>query len=185
MTDLWSLPDTAEVSGKEYSICTDYRDILQIIDVLDDINEDNTTKAIVAMSLFYDDFDSIPVDKYDDAVAAMLGFISAGEPDGGGGPKLIDWGQDAGIIVSEVNKVAGCETRAMPHLHWWTFVGYFRAIGEGQLSYIVGIRDKIARGKALEEHERRFYHQNRAVVDIKKSLSKAEEDTLKLWMGKG
>ena len=69
-------------------------------------------------------------------------------------PKLMDWEQDARAIVADVNKVAGMEIRALTYLHWWTFLSWFHAIGEGQLSTVVSIRDKLRRGKKLEQWEK-------------------------------
>jgi len=59
-----------------------------------------------------------------------------------------------------VNKVANTEIRLEPYIHWWTFMGYYTAIGNCSLSMIVEIRDKIARGKKLEKHEREFRNNN-------------------------
>lgn len=39
-------------------------------------------------------------------------------------------------------------------------MGYYNAIGESPISTIVGIRDKIMRGKKLEKHEREFRQNN-------------------------
>ena len=74
--------------------------------------------------------------------------------------KLIDWEQDSQIICSAINKVANKEVRAEPYIHWWTFMGYYSAVGESLLSTIVSIRDKIVRGKKLEKHERIFRQEN-------------------------
>ena len=77
-------------------------------------------------------------------------------------------------MVADVNKVAGQEIRAMPFLHWWTFLSYFHTIGQGQLSTIVGIRDKLRRGKKLESWEKEYYRENRDKVELKKRYSLAE-----------
>ena len=80
----------------------------------------------------------------------------------------------AALIVADVNKVAGQEIRALPFLHWWTFLGYFHAIGEGQLSAVVTIRDKLSRGKKLEEWEKDYYRENRKTVELQRRLSREE-----------
>ena len=113
-------------------------------------------------------------------------FIAAGEPDQKPGPKLLDWEQDAQIVVADINKVAGTEIRALPYLHWWTFLAYFRGIGEGQLSTIVSIREKLRTGKKLEKWERDYYMKNKQQVDIKKHYSAeelAEQERLKKLLG--
>ena len=98
----------------------------------------------------------------------------------------MDWNQDAKEIVADVNKVAGQEIRAMPYLHWWTFLSYFHAIGEGQFSTIVSIRDKMRKGKQLEKWEKEFYRDNKSKVDLKKRYSAeeiAEREALEKLLG--
>ena len=87
----------------------------------------------------------------------------------------IDWQQDAELIVGGVNKVAGCEVRALPYLHWWTFIAYFMNIGSGPLATVVGIRHKLAKGQKLEKWEQQFYRENKEIVDLRPQLTKEEE----------
>ena len=64
--------------------------------------------------------------------------------------------------------------RALPYLHWWSFLGWFAAIGEGPLATAVAIRDKLRRGKKLEGWELDYYRAHRARIDLRAPLS-AEE----------
>lgn len=179
---MWGLPKSAEIGGQEYTINTDFRDILEIIGILQDRDKSERIRLLVALSLFYDGFEEMPSDRYEEAVKWMFDFISLGEEDNGQPQeKMIDWEQDRMLIASEVNKVAGCEVRALEHLHWWTFIGYFNAIGEGQLSYIVSIREKLRKGKKLDKTEREWYQKNRHMVDFKQTLSESEKAILKEW----
>jgi len=68
----------------------------------------------------------------------------------------MDWQQDAMEIISDINRVAGREVRETD-VHWWTFLAWFHAIGEGQLSALVSLRTKLARGEKLSDAEREFY----------------------------
>ena len=98
------------------------------------------------------------------------------------GPKLLDWQQDADAIIAGVNKAAGQEIRSLPFVHWWTFLSWFHAMGEGQLSTLVTIREKLARGKRLEGWEKEFYRENKSRVDLKPRYSQedlAEQERLK------
>ena len=179
----WGLPTSAVIGSREYTVNADFRDVLEVIEILQDVDKHEAIRTLVALSLFYDDFDQMPAAYHQEAVEWMLGFISCGEDDNTGPQhKLIDWSQDRMIIASEVNKVAGMEVRSLDFLHWWTFIGYFNCIGEGQLSYIVSIREKIRKGQKLEKHERDFYNKNRARVDFKQKLTRAEEATLSKWL---
>ena len=55
---------------------------------------------------------------------------------------LMDWEQDAPIIIPSVNRVLGKEIRALPYLHWWTFMGAYMEIGESLFSQVVSLRKK-------------------------------------------
>ena len=90
------------------------------------------------------------------------------------------------MIVADVNKVAGCEVRALPFCHWWTFIAWFNAIGEGQLSTVVSIRDKLRRGKKLEKWEQEFYRDHKRQVNLKQRYTAeelAEQERLKKLLG--
>ena len=78
------------------------------------------------------------------------------------------------MIFSAVNKVAGKETRELPYLHWWTFLGYFNEIGEGTFSFVVNIRNKLNRGKKLEKDEREFLNRNKELIKLERPKSKEE-----------
>ena len=179
----WGLPTSARIGEHDYPVNTDFRDILEIIEILNDKEQNERIKVLVALSLFYDDFDQMAQEDYQTAAEWMMEFIACGEQDDGRPqPKLIDWEQDRMIIASEINKVAGTEVRALEYLHWWTFIAFFNAIGEGQLSFIVGIREKLRKGQKLEKHEREFYNKNRARVDFKQKYTQAEEAILDKWL---
>lgn len=177
----WGLPTALAVGGREYRINADYRDILEVIAYLQD--EATLTGRYVALSLFYEGFETMPRADYPQAMEELARFIGLGEdPDERmPQPKTIDWEQDRVIIISEINRVAGMEVRALPFLHWWTFMGWFGAIGEGQLSTLVAIREKLRKGKKLESWEREYYQQNHSRVDFKRRYTADEEQTLSAW----
>ena len=181
----WNLPVSICIGGREYHIHADFRDILEIIGYLNLPEEDDVTRRYVALSLFYDGFEGMPEQDYLEAFQQMADFISQGEPeDSRRYPKMIDWEQDRNMIAAEVNKVAGTEVRSLRFLHWWTFLGYFFCVGDGQLALIVSIREKLRKGKPLEKHEREFYNQNRTKVDFKQKFTAEEDELFDQWMGK-
>jgi hypothetical protein len=101
-------------------------------------------------------------------------------------PKLLDWDQDAQVIIADINKVAGTEVRSLPFLHWWTFLSFFHAIGEGQLSTLISIREKLRTGKKLEKWEQEYCRRNRSRVALPKKYSPeelAEQERLKRLLG--
>lgn len=180
----WKLPESVEIDGTEYQLNTDFRDVLEIITYLNDPDTPRFLRWQIAVALFYEG--DIPVDHLQEAMDYLAAFIPCGENDGRSGPKLLDWEQDARAIISDVNKVAGTEIRSLPYLHWWTFLSYFQTIGEGQLSMIVSIRDKLRRGKKLEKWEQEYYRENKSCVEFKQKYSAeelAEQERLKKLLG--
>lgn len=179
----WYLPKTAEFGGKVYSLSTDFRDVLEIISYMTDKKRTEYVRWRIAVGLFYEP--EVPEEHLEEAMQYLADFISYGAEASKPGPKLIDWQQDVHMIVSDVNKVAGQEIRALSYLHWWTFLSYFYGIGEGQLSNVVSIRKKKAKGKKLEKWEQEFYMDNKNVVDFKDSnaeeVKKEKEDIMK-WL---
>lgn len=186
MMNPWTLPVAASIGGAKIPINSDYRDVLEIISYLNDIERPEYVRWEIAIGLFYEE-DILPKYKQE-AMQFLADFIACGEQETSKKPpvRLIDWEQDSLTIIADVNKVAGTEIRSLPFLHWWTFVAYFRGIGEGQLSTLVSIRDKLARGKKLESWEKDYYRENKSRVDLKKRYSAeelAEQERLKKILG--
>lgn len=180
----WDLPETAEIGGVVYELHTDFRDVLEIMGYLDDPDTPMYLRWKIAIALFYEG--EIPSEYEYEAMEYLASFISYGEKDTKPGPKLLDWEQDAQAVIADVNKVSGMEVRSASYLHWWTFLSFFQAIGEGQLSTLVSIRDKLRRGKKLEKWEQDFYRENKPRVDFKKKYSAdelAEQERLKRLLG--
>ena len=172
MMNLWSLPQSLCLGGRDYGICADFRDILEIFAYFQDESLPEFVRWEIALGLFYKE--EIPQFHKAEAMEKLSLFLSGGRQEKPG-PKLLDWQRDASVIVADVNKVAGTEIRALPFVHWWTFLGWFNALGEGQLSAIVSIRSKLSRGKKLEDHEREFYRENKDRIDLPKQYTAREQ----------
>lgn len=189
-----ALLETLTVGGEEYSIRTDYRNILQAFEAFQDPELTQEEKWIVAIYLMFDDFScaddvmQAAQDGFDleEAIKQISWFISAGQSEKQALEKpTYNWKQDEQMIFSAVNKVAGRETRKLKYLHWWTFLGYFNEIGEGTFSFIVGIRNKINKNRKLEKHEQEYLDNNKESVMLKKHETKEEleekERQRKIW----
>lgn len=175
----WDLPYTVEVGGVDRRIRTEYRDILRIIAYLTDEDKNSQVRIFVALNMFYVDFEDIQQPLYDEATQQMMWFIACGEEDDGKPhPKTIDWEQDYQMIVADVNKVAMREIRGPEKTHWWTFMALFGGIGDGQLSMVVGIREKLRTGKKLQDWERDFLNKNRSRVVFKKKYTSEEQEEI-------
>lgn len=175
--NIWSLPTAAQIGGKSYAINADYRDVLHIIQKLNDTSLPEYLRWRIAVALFFEE--EPPKENYAAALEYLSDFITCGEQEEKRpGPVLLDWEQDAMAIVADVNKVAGKDVRGCPFLHWWTFVAFFHSIGEGQLSTMVSIRDKLARGKKLDDWEKEYYRKNKNKIDLKKRVNPEQQKEL-------
>lgn len=183
MMNPWTLPTSVNIGGLEYPINADFRDVLEVIGFLNDESRPVYLRWQLAIGLFYDG--EIPEEHQKEAMEYLTNFISYGETESKPGPKLMDWEQDAQIIIGDVNKVAGKEIRGEKFLHWWTFLSYFYGIGEGQFSTIVSIRSKKRRGKKLEKWEEEFYKENKSKIEFRRPQTTEDAATLeyfKKWL---
>lgn len=180
-----ALTEELTVGGEDYPIRTDYRNVLQVFEAFQDPELTQEEKWIVAIYLLFKDFScaddvlEAARDGFDlgEAMKQISWFISAGQPE----KSIVElpvysWSQDEQMIFSAVNKVAGRETRELPYLHWWTFLGYFNEVGEGTFSFVVGIRHKLNHRKKLEKHEKEFLAKNKELVNLEKPKTKEEQE---------
>lgn len=180
---IYSLPTSVEVNGTEYTIQSDYRAVLDILTALSDGDLDEQDKAEAALTIFYPKFSSMPASDYQEALNQCFRFIDHGQgaKTQGKQPAVMSWEQDFDMIISPVNRIAGCEVRSLPYLHWWSFLSYYMEIGDCLFAQVVAIRDKKARGKPLDKQEREFYRRNREMVDLKTTYTEAEQNLLAAW----
>ena len=180
-----ALPETLTVGGAEYSIRTDYRNVLDVFEAFSDPELTQNEKWEVAIFMLFEDFSCADdVEEaiksgfdIDEAIQQISWFITTGQPE----KEVLElptynWKQDEQMIFSAVNKIAGKETRELEYLHWWTFLGYFNEVGEGTFSFVVGIRHKLNKGKKLEKHEKEFLSHNKELVQLKKPKTKEEQE---------
>lgn len=193
---MYTVPTSIVVGDREYKIRNngDYRVILDCFLALSDVELTAKERLLAGLIIFYEDFNSLDdlTQNHDleTLTSEMYKFFNCGSDIVGtkSNRKLIDWEQDSQLICSAVNKVAGKEVRAEPYLHWWTFMGYYTAIGESPISTIIHIRDKIANGKSLEKHEREYRASNpQYFVWNNKTVeeSEAEKLILDMWNNGG
>lgn len=180
-----ALPEHLIVGDTDYPIRSDYRNVLQVFEAFNDPELEMEEKWIVTIFLLFEDFscadDVLEAIEsgflIEEAMKQINWFISAGKAPGKEMElPVYDWAQDEQMIFSAVNKVAGKETRELEYLHWWTFLGYFNEVGEGTFSFIVGIRNKLNKGKKLEKHEKEFLSHNKELVKLEKPKSKEEQE---------
>lgn len=172
----WQLPESLKIGDSFFRIRTDYRDILKIFDAYNDPDLPMDAKTYVMMKIIYPDFEKIPENLIQEAADKAVEFINNGQADDGKKkPRLMDWEQDADILIPAINKVAGREIRAVDYIHWWTFLGYYMEIGDSLFSQVVNIRYKRAHGQKLEKWEKDFERENKNIVRLKKRLTDEEQ----------
>lgn len=187
MNYIYELPTFIEIDGKTFTIRNkgDYRVIIDIMVALLDPDLDDTEKAICVLQIFYENYNDIINSKNSElirkAIIECYNFIDCGNnkiENKSSSPRLMDWEQDAHIIIPAINRVAGLEVRALPYLHWWTFMGYYNEIGECSFSTIVGIRSKKSKGKKLEKWEQDYYKDNKEIIDLKTKNTQFDNEML-------
>lgn len=177
MLDLWVLPKDAVLQGETYALHTDYRDILEIIACLANKELPEIFRWQIALALFYTPMP--PAEHRRDAMEYLAEFIQGGSVSDNA-PPLLSWQQDAGAIIADINRVSGREIRREKYIHWWTFLGWFHSIGQGQLSCLVGIRSKLRRGEKLDVAEQAFFksHRNQVLLQQESPQARSEKQRL-------
>lgn len=191
---MYGLPTTVTVNDTIYNIRDngDFRMVLECFLVLNDVELSDNERILTFLLIFYEDFNEVEnvLSLDQDTLKALIDnaflFFNCGQKHTSGETnyKTIDWKDDEQLISSAINKVAGKEIRAEIYLHWWTFMGYFNAIGESALSTVVGIRSKILKGKKLEKYEQEFKRDNpQYFMWDRRTLQQKEDDELlnQIW----
>ena len=191
---MYGLPTTVTVNDITYTIrdSGDFRMVLECFSVLNDVELSENERILTFLLIFYEDFNEVEnvLSLDQDTLKALIDnaflFFNCGQQHTSGETnyKTIDWKDDEQLISSAINKVAGKEIRAEIYLHWWTFMGYFNAIGESALSTVVGIRSKILKGKKLEKYEQEFKRDNpQYFMWDRRTLQQKEDDELlnQIW----
>lgn len=174
---MWSVPTSLEIGGVFWKIRTDYRAILDILMAINSTEYEDDEKFYIFMDILFEDFEHMPQELWEEAYKAGVKFIDMNEEDDSvKRPKLMDWEQDATLIVPAVNKVIGKEVRAVEYMHWWTFMSAYMEIGESSFATVLSIRKKKKEGKKLEKWEQEFYRENKSVIDLKRKLSEEERE---------
>jgi len=178
--NVWELPTSLEIGGVGFSIRSDYRAIIDILQILEDSDFEQDEKEMCTLIILYEDYESIPYEHRIEALEKAYQFISMyDDSTPNAEPNTMSWEQDAQLIIPAINKVIGKEVRTEQYMHWWTFMSAYMEIGQGLFSEVINIRQKKRQGKRLDEFEREFYRKNKELVDMKPKLSKEEEERKK------
>ena len=175
---MFELSEFASIEGKKYRVRTDYRVILEIFVMLNDPDLDDGDKTEALMQMFYEE----RPDNTEKAIQAFVDFIEPRKPSGSKGASLVDWQTDFDLIAAAVNHVLGTECRALPYLHWHSFMGAYMEISPDSLfARVISMRDKLKTGRKIEKWEWRWYQKNRELVDLPIRYSDNEKTLLEEW----
>lgn len=198
----YDLPLSVIVDNCEYKIRNkcDYRVVLDVFEVFNDEELSEQEKIKCSLYCFYQDIhDSI--NKEEDIGTAlanlditessyvliekMLDIINLGKKDNFNEPeqtKLMDWEQDWNILAPAINDVLHIEIRNPgTYIHWHTLIGAYQQIKDCYWAQIVAIRNKLQKGKKLDESDREFYKECKNDIVLKKTLNKEEQE----WLNSG
>ena len=182
MVNHWELPTSISVNNTEYAIRTDYRAVMDLLTAFSDKEmlgeseeETNIIRALLVLNILF--IDEVKPEDQNEAIKKAIEFIDMGIESSRDvkKPTLMDWEQDAPLIIPAINKVLGHEIRADKYMHWWTFLSAYMEIGECSFTHIINIRDKKAKGKKLEKWELEYIQEHKDIVLLKEKLTEKEQ----------
>ena len=182
MVNHWELPTSISVNNTEYAIRTDYRAVMDLLTAFSDKEmlgeseeETNIIRALLILNILF--VDEVKPEDQNEAIKKAIEFIDMGIESSRDvkKPTLMDWEQDAPLIIPAINKVLGREIRADKYMHWWTFLSAYMEIGECSFTHIINIRDKKAKGKKLEKWELEYIQEHKDIVLLKEKLTEKEQ----------
>jgi hypothetical protein len=159
---MYELPTSIEINGQFHKITNegDFRMVLDCFSVLEDVTISENERILCCLIIFYDELNELEDvwdvfgENRDEAVKLMFEFFNNGKPKS----QSVGMNMDHKLVNWE--KVVGKEIRNEKYIHWWTFLGYYMAMGDCLYATIIHIRDKIVKGKKLEKYEVEFKRSN-------------------------
>ena len=182
MVNHWELPTSISVNNTEYAIRTDYRAVMDLLTAFSDKemlgeseDETNIIRALLVLNILF--IDEVKPEDQNEAIKKAIEFIDMGIESSRDvkKPTLMDWEQDAPLIIPAINKLLGREIRADKYMHWWTFLSAYMEIGECSFTHIINIRDKKAKGKKLEKWELEYIQEHKEIVLLREKLNEKEQ----------
>ena len=183
----YDLPTSLTIGEVAYPIRYGWRAVMDIFAAFNDPELDDEGKTDVMLRILYPDWQEIPWEHLREAVEKASQFLDCGQTrEKDPKPRLVDWEQDAAIILPAVNHAnGGRDVRLTPDLHWWTFFGLYMSIEGGVFSTVLHIRQKRAKGKKLEKWEEDFCRDNKNLVEIRTpetAEDRAVKENMMKWL---
>ena len=131
-----TLPDTIRIGKRKYKCDFDFRNVLRMMDYLDDQSLLGGASRYLALKCVM----KHPPKDIDAAVEAVSGFLFGNRKGGGAGKRVTSYSQDAGLIRAAFLQTYGIDLWTAK-LHWFQFRDLMDGLPEGtRYNEIVGIR---------------------------------------------
>lgn len=186
----YDLPTSLTIGGVDHPIRTGWRVVMDIFAMFNDPDFDKEMKTVGMVKILYPNWRNIPPEHLAEAIEKACEFLDCGQkPDDQIRPRLMDWEDDAMLIIPAINQVADLEVRNNPDIHWWTFFGWYMSVENSLFSTVLHIRKKQKMGKPLEKWEKEFFRENEKITQMKKRHTEEETtamEDIRNWInGKG
>lgn len=188
MNSLYDLPTSLNIRGVEQPINYDWHTALDILIYMGNAEHSHIDKLVHMLMTLYPNWLQFRSEDIPEAIERAYAYLDCGQrPDGKVRPKLIDWEQDAQLIIGAINKEANKDIRTEPQLHWWTIYNWFIGSSGGAWSNVLHLRSKLAKNQPLNKAEKQYYRDNAAIIDLKNKdteiVRREKEEILKMLGG--
>ena len=185
----YKLPLSLTIGGRAYPVNFGWQNAIEILIDFQNPEYAHAVKVASMLRKLLPNWMEIPKEHISEAIEKACAFLDCGkQKNDKNRPRVMDWKQDADMIIPAVNSVAGVEIRLDPRIHWWTFFGWYMSIGDGLFATVLRIRGKKAKGKPLDKWEEEFYRENRQIIDLHAEETdeiRKEKDNILKWLDGG
>lgn len=170
------LPRSLTVGGEDYFIRYGFKDCLNIMAAFEDEELTDEEKIIVMLDVLYETADFTD-ENIEEAIEKAVWFLSGGSPRHEKEEKpLSRLEKDEQLIFAAVNEVAHMDIRMDPDIHYWTYLSYIQSISSKSLfASVVRIREKLNKGEKLDKDEKKFYKDNKEMIDLREPTEEDKE----------
>ena len=174
------LPNSIKLREKEYSIRSDYRVGIRLMQMFEDPELTDSEKLFIAMRVIFKDA-VISGIYLQEALEKTVWFLNGGDlnqtSSAGSQRRLYSWNQDLRFIIAAVDKTVGFSVRGKAFFHWWDFLSAFSEVGESSFSTIVSQRLLKQKGKQTES-DIEWWADNADIAELRVQRSREEQDAV-------
>lgn len=190
-----NLPESFLIGDKEYAVSSDFRDIVELEEILSSEELTDAERGEQALNLFYG---CIP-DDVETAVEKLCWFMQCGEKErphrGRRQPARDDFRQqaaysfihDAGLIYAAFMAQYGIDLTDIEYLHWWKFKAMFESLGKDTLMKEVMHCRAVEIDPKMPQAQKDYYNamKQRYALPLPEGVEKQLSDLEAALMGDG